>query len=94
MESNKKYFLLLLYHDRQFLLLFLHVIRKLFILSSTEHSLHFLRLLLEFFDSNHITFDFMFNDFHSGVADLVSRQKLMKLCKVAVSLENVEQIQR
>lgn len=92
MKSHKENFFLLFYHHCEFFFLFPHVVSQLFILRSSEHSLHFLRLLLELFDSNYISLNFVFNNSHSSVTYLVGRQKLVELCEVAVGLKNVEQV--
>ena len=45
-------------------------------------SLKILHLLLEFLDSDHISLDFMFNDSHGSVTDLVGQKELVELGEV------------
>ena len=45
-------------------------------------SLQILHLLLEFLDSDHVSLDFMFNDSHCSVTNLISQKEFVELREV------------
>jgi len=92
-ERDKKHLLLLLDDDCQLFLLFLHNHSHLIVLWLSEHLLKVLRLLFEFANAHDIPFDFVFDDAHGGVSDLVLDQEVLEVGEVRVRLEHVEEVE-
>ena len=93
MEGNKEHFLLLLDHDSKLSLLTMHVCGHFIVFVSSLGSLQVLRFLFEFANSDDVAFDFVINNLHCGVSDLVVGEELVELCEIGIGLKYVQQVQ-
>jgi hypothetical protein len=50
-------------------------------------------LLSKLLDSNHVSLNFMLDNSHSGVTNLIGQEEFVELSKVRIRLEDVKQIQ-
>lgn len=89
-ERDKKHLLLFLNDHSELLLVFCKIFGSLFVGLASSHLLQFQGFLFKFADSNYVPFYLMVDDFDSCITNLISKQELMELSKVAVSLEDIE----
>ena len=92
MEGNKEHLFLLLDHDCQLLLFPAHELNHLGEVWRILRTFKIFGLLFEFLDSHNIPLDFVVNDFHGSVSNLVRREELVELCEVGVGLEDVKKV--
>jgi hypothetical protein len=57
------------------------------------HVFQVICLTLEFLHTENVALDFMVDDLHSGVTDLVGAEDLMELCEVGVGLKDIQEVQ-
>lgn len=92
-ECDEEHLLLLFDNHGELLFVFSQLFGGLFIHFTAFHLLQLDCLLLEFADSDYISFNLVIDDFDGRVTNLIGEQEFMELSEVAVSLEDVEQIE-
>lgn len=92
MESHEKHLFLFFDHNSKLALFFSHVFSHIIPLGSSFSFFQLLGLCLELFDSQDIALNFMLNNPHGCITNLIRAQKLMELGKVGIRLEDIQQV--